>query len=392
MARARRWLLAAGVLVGCSGDPGDGEELPDPCEVSGSICTWLGRPGVAILSADDLDRYHAGLYLPQDVIFTPEGVAYVADFNNHRVRRVGLDGNVTTVTGTGVPGDGPQDRDCDVGACVAHESELWHPSQMVLDPGDPDILIGAAWHNHRLIRIDVVRDEVEWLVGTGVAGYQQAPPILSYPSSVVVDADGSLIFSDQGNQLIRRLTDEGVVDVAGQPGVGGYSGDGGLAIDAELHGHGDWVGGPTSKLELAGRTLYVADSLNGVIRAIDLDTGSIETVAGKFVDGDESGSAPGYAGDGGPAIDATFHIPRDLAFGHDGELYVADTGNHCVRVIRPDGTIETFAGRCGESGIDGDTGPAVDALMDTPCGVAVDGEGAVYVSDSNNHVVRRIAR
>lgn len=389
IAARRSFAGALAFLAACGGPPGE-EPSPEPCEVPGTICTWMGRPGVAILSADGLDRHEAGLYMPQDVVFTPDGVAYVADFNNHRIRRVDTDGVVTTVTGTGIPGDGPQGESCDQG-CIAHDSELWHPSQMVVDPSEPDVLIGAAWHNHRLIRIDVAKDEVSWLLGNGDPGYRNDPPMLAYPSSVVVDTDGSLIFSDQGNQMIRRLGPDGVEDVAGQPGVGGYTGDGGPAIDAELFGNIDWVGGPTSKLELADRQLYVADSLNGVIRKIDLDLGTIETVAGRFVEGADQGSLSGYEGDGGPATEAVFHIPRDLAFGRDGELYVADSGNHCIRVIGTDGSIETFAGVCGESGVDGDVGPATDALLNTPCGVAVDEAGDVYVSDSNNQVIRRIA-
>ena len=357
----------------------------------GTICTWMGRPGIAILSPDDVDRFHAGLYLPQDVVFAPGGTAYVADFNNHRVRRVDADGMVTTVAGTGIPGDGPEGVSCD-GGCDAADSELWHPSQLVVDPTDPDVLIGAAWHNHRLIRIDLARDEVSWLVGTGEPGYGVAPERLSYPSSVVFDTDGSLIVSDQGNQMIRRWTGAVLEDVAGRPGVAGYAGDGGPALEAELFGHADWVGGPTSKLERADRMLYFADSMNGVIRRIDLDLGTIDTVAGRFVPGDGDVSEYGYAGDGGPASEAVFHVPRDLAFGPDGELYVADSGNHCIRVIGTDGRIDTFAGRCGEAGIDGDGGPAEDALLNTPCGVAVDDAGHVYVSDSNNQVIRKIAR
>jgi DNA-binding beta-propeller fold protein YncE len=86
-----------------------------------------------------------------------------------------------------------------------------------------------------------------------------------------------------------------------------------------------------------------------------------------------------------------FSEPRDLAVGPVGEIYVADTWNHCVRVVA-DGFVSTFAGSCGESGLSGDRGPADEALFNAPYGVAVDVEGNVYVSDSMNNLIRRIAR
>ncbi|MEQ1566777.1 MAG: hypothetical protein ABMA64_14135 [Myxococcota bacterium] len=389
MARLSRAALAA-VAVACSGEPPG--QPPDPCDTPGVVCTWMGKPGLAMLSADGLDRRKEGLYLVQDIGFSG-GEAFVSDFNNHRILGVGADGTSRTVAGTGVPGDGPHEGGSCADGCEAHSTEIWHPSQVAADPADPAVLYAAAWHNHRLVRIDTRTDEIRWLVGTGEAGYSDDPPQLAFPSSVVAAADGSVYLSDQGNQVVRRVTPDGQIErVAGSPGVGGYSGDGGPAIDAVLHGHSDWIGGPTSKLALSGSTLVLADTLNGVIRAIDLDRGTIERVAGRFVPGADVGSAPGYSGDGGPALDAVFSLPRAVAVGPAGELYVADSSNHCVRVVDPDGEVRAFAGRCGEEGgFSGDGGPALDARFDLPCGLWVDGRGALYVADSNNHVVRRIA-
>lgn len=364
----------------------------DPCDEPGTICTWMGRPQIAMLSDEGLDRRKEGLYWVQDVAFAPDGTAFVADFNNHRVLEVGHDDTVHAIAGTGVPGDGPHEGgSCDAG-CVAHTTDLWHPSQVLVDPTDPDRLYVAAWHDHRLVEIDRAEDDLTWIVGLGVEGFDEDPVLMSYPSSLVAGPDGDLYFSDQGNQVIRHARADGTVEVvAGSPGVGGYSGDGGPAVDALLHGHEDWVGGPTSKLALHDGKLYVADSLNGVVRAIDLATGVIDRVVGKFVRGAEVGSYPGYVGDGGDALDAELAYPRAVAFGPEGEMYVADAGNNCVRVVGTDGVIEPFAGRCGEeAGYGGDEGPALEATMDFPCGVSVDPAGDVYVADSNNHIVRRI--
>ncbi len=393
------WVLA---LAACGDEALDsGPPGPDPCLEPGTICTWLGQPGVAIFAPDG-HRLETGLYLPQDLAFGPDGSAWVVDLNNNRIRYVDPDGQVRTVTGVGMPGDGHDTEDCWVG-CPAPSTHWWHPGDVVVDPLDADVVYVAAWHNHRVSRVDRVADEVRWLVGTGRGGY--GPDQLSLPSSVVIDDDGALYVSDEGNSLIRRLDPDGaLVDIAGSRQQPGYAGDGGPALGAALHGNSGWSAGPTSKLALRGRELYVADTLNGVIRRVDLDTGHIERVAGVYrsmgtystVVGPgvlqviDAGSEPGYGGDGGPAREATFSRPRDIALGPDGSLYVADTGNHCVRRIDPEGFVDTVVGRCGESGFEGDGGPATDALLWQPTGVAVDPEGALYVTDSYNHVVRRL--
>ena len=82
--------------------------------------------------------------------------------------------------------------------------------------------------------------------------------------------------------------------------------------------------------------------------------------------------------------------PSDVAVGPDGTVYIADTDNSCIRAVSPDGTIDTFAGVCGTPGFDGDFGPADEALLDRPFGVSVDNDGAVYISDTYNSVVRKV--
>jgi DNA-binding beta-propeller fold protein YncE len=225
---------------------------------------------------------------------------------------------------------------------------------------------------------------------------------------VVAAPDGSQYFSDQFNHTIRRIRPGGVVEtIAGAAGEPSYAGDGGLAADARLRTTGPGVGGAASRLMLDGHLLYVADCMNSVIRVIDLDTGTIDRAAGEFrSDGvtqlfNEITGAPytgeragldGYAGDGGDALDARFARPRDVAMGPSGDLFVADTGNHCVRRIDRNGIVSTVAGRCGVIGFAGDEGPATDAQFHLPSAVDLDAAGNLYIADTNNHVIRRVAR
>lgn len=412
------------LIFGCNGPSGEDKENPgDLCEEPGNVCTWLGVPGVAKVSGEGVDRLEANTYLPQDVDFAPDGTAYFPDYNNHRIRRVSTDGVVDTVTGTTMLGDGPNvtgsASNC-WGGCNALDSAWNHPTQLAVNPANPDQLYVAAWHNSRINVVDVEANTMTWYAGTGARNYAMGIDTeidpdtsglnelwMDLPSSVAFDESGMLYYSDQANHMIRRILPDGTAEnVAGTPRHAGMSGDGGPAIEAQLHGSTDQKADPGSKLTIDGSLLYVADTVNGVIRMIDLDTMVIDTVAGRFeslgtttytdaITGlayeADQGSKTGYAGDGGDALEAVFNTPRDVAVGVDGEVYIADTHNNCVRVLNTDGTVDSFAGRCGEDpSYGGDEGPALDAEFGAVFGVGVDPEGNVYVADSANHVIRRI--
>jgi sugar lactone lactonase YvrE len=156
--------------------------------------------------------------------------------------------------------------------------------------------------------------------------------------------------------------------------VGGGIGDGGPAVDAAIDPRGISLGSPTAN------ELYVADGRNHRIRRIDA-AGRIDTVAGT---GDM-----GFAGDGGGALNAKFDFPLDVARDSAGNLYVADSGNNRIRKITPNGQISTFAGN-GTGGFSGDNGPATQAALNTPYGVAVGPDGYVYIADYANNRVRKV--
>lgn len=402
-------------LVACGG--GDDDTQPaDPCDAPGAICTWAGVPGQAMFAPEGEDRLEASMYLPQDIAFGSDGIPVFPDFNNHRVRHIGADDKVYTITGTGMLGDGPIGSDgCYEGTPCDAMAHAWnHPTNVAIDPDDPNIVWVAAWHNSRINKLDLTTGEITWHAGNGGRNYGgDGGPLgdatLDLPSSVAFDdRNGDLYFSDQANHIIRKITRSGEIStIAGQPRQPGYSGDGGPAVDAMLHGHTAQKADPGSKITIADGMLYLTDTVNGIIRVIDLDAGTIDLFAGKYTSAGvdeiidpeteevtmvDKGSVPGFAGDGGPATEAVFNTPRDVAVGIDGEVYIADTKNSCVRVITPDGIIDTFAGQCGVTGFEGDEGPANEALLGEPFGVEVDAEGNLYIADTLNHVFRRVKK
>ncbi|MET7389862.1 hypothetical protein ACFYPT_35845 [Streptomyces sp. NPDC005529] len=197
--------------------------------------------------------------------------------------------------------------------------------------------------------------------------------LLWRPSGVTVGRDATLYFVDTFNHRIRRITPDGTITTLAGTGQARFSGDGGPAIHAELNT-------PWGVAVDAGDAVYLADSFNHRIRRITPD-GTITTLAG-------TGHAR-FSGDGGPAIHAELNFPHDVAVGSDGSVYVADRDNHRIRRITPNGTITTLAGT-GQAHFSGDGGPAVQATLNAPSSVAVDGDGTVYVADRDNHRIRRI--
>ena len=382
-------ILPLVLLVACNGEENEG----DPCAAGpGTICTYAGT-GTASLGKENVPAIESGLYLPQDLTFGPDGRAFLQDWNNHRVRAIDADGNIETVAGCGFLGDGPEGD-----AMIAMFN---HPTNIAFDSnGD---LILAAWHNSRIERIDLAASTLTFVAGTGARGYNKTDvdaklAVLDLPSSVALDADDNIYFSDQANQQIRMVDTDGIIhDIGGQQRVDGYLGDGGPVADAMFHASVGQAADPSNRITLDGRTMYIADTANHLVRVLDLDTLVIDRFAGTPPECDETGTKCvadnfGYEGDGGDSLDAMLFGPTDVAVGPDHELYIADTGNHCVRVVTPDGVIDTFAGVCGEFGYDGDGGSAKDALLDRPYGVALDADGNVYIGDTYNHVFRKVTR
>ena len=175
-------------------------------------------------------------------------------------------------------------------------------------------------------------------------------------------------------QSASEVTRHSIITTIAGNGIASASGDGGLAVEATLNT-------PASIAIDAAGNVYVADAFNHRIRRIAPD-GVITTLAG-------TGEA-GAEGDGGPARNAQLRVPMGVAVDGAGALYIADTYNHRIRRVTPDGIISTIAGT-GESGFGGDGGPGTAALLAYPTGIAVANDGALYIADTRNHRVRRLA-
>jgi hypothetical protein len=382
-----RWCSLV-LMMGCADKVRDigtsAVDVLDPmCRAPGTICTLMGT-GVAGRGAEGAASDESALYMPADMVLGLDGRLVVADAHNHRIRRMARDGTVTTVAGRGGSGDGPEGTATDAGLSI--------PTSLTVD--DAGALWVAAWQNSRLARVDMDSGTLTFECGTGERGYSgsdvaASAGILDLPVSVSAAPGGPLYLFDQANQLLRVVADDRLRDVAGSQRDQGYSGDGGEALSAQFHATVGQTAGPANKIDVSLSAVFVADTQNHVVRRVDLDAGTIHTVAGRRscdVEGQCTGE-PVRGGGPGPAEEVGLRYPVDVAIGPDGALYVADTMNHCVRVIR-DGWTSTFAGSCGIEGYDGDLGPSDGALLSRPEGVMVDGEGHVYIADTYNHVIR----
>lgn len=278
---------------------------------------------------------------------------------------------------------------------------------------------------------------IETIAGTGQKGTKGAggPALqaeLDNPFGITRGPDGALYFCEYTGQRICRIDQKGILTVVAGTGDSGYSGDGGLALEGTFNKPHE------IRFDKAGN-LYAVDMVNHAVRKIDAKTGILTTIAGT--------GQPGYTGDGGPASQAQLKQPHSIQFGPDEDLYICDIGNNVIRRIdAKTGTISTFAGTgkpgptpdgapiegtplkgprsmdfdskgdlwlatregnqvfridmakktihhvagTGEKGFTGNGGPAKDATLSGPKGIAIDAEGGVWLADTESHSIRRI--
>ena len=187
---------------------------------------------------------------------------------------------------------------------------------------------------------------------------------LNYPEDLAVDAYGNIYIADTWNNRIRKVDPNGVITTIAGNGQWGFSGDGGPATEASLRF-------PSGLALDSQGNVFFTDTDNNRVRKVD-PSGVITTIAGN--------GQPGFSGDGGPATQAGLAYPEGLALDRTGNLYIADAFNYRIRKVNTAGIISTLAGNGQRENNHGEGGPATQATVHDPTGVAVDSSGNVYVA------------
>ena len=222
---------------------------------------------------------------------------------------------------------------------------------------------------------------IHYFAGNGTSGFSGdgGPAIaaqLGQMRTVAVDAHCNVYVADYENSRIRKITPSGIINTVAGNGVWGYSGDGGLAINANINIYG--IDASVITLDASGN-VYFSEGTR--VRKIDIATGIITTVIGTGMNG--------FSGDGGPAASAQINNAAGLCFDATGNLYIGDNGNYRIRKVNTSGIISTIAGN-GNSGYSGDGGPAIAATFLDPHGVCSDASGNLYVADRYANRIRKI--
>ena len=301
------------------------------------------------------------LFEPGGVDMDLDGVLYVADDRNRRIIAVTSSDRARVVV---------DDFLC-TSDCLIDVTDL------AVDPSGDLVVVDDR--GNRVWRFDRDTGDRTLLAGNGEDAFSPDGELavsssIRRPRGVAVGVGGEVYFSESRGHRVRTIRTDGTLATVAGTGVPSFSGDEGPAIDAGI----DFPGG----LDVGAGVLYFADSGNDRVRAVDLASGIIATVAGNGV--------RGFSGDGGDPLAATFNLPRDVAVTEDGRsLYIADQLNHRIRIVTPSSsTISTFAGT-GETDFTGNLVDAGAAALSSPSGVATSPFGLVLISDTGHHIAWR---
>ena len=218
---------------------------------------------------------------------------------------------------------------------------------------------------------------ISTIAGTGISGYSgdggaATTALLYNPAHIAIDCSGNIYFTDQSNNVVRKIDVSGNISTIAGTGLASYGGDGGPATAAYLHG-------PSYVILDKNNDVVISDAGNSVIRRID-PSGNIHTIAG---------TTYGYSGDGGPASAAQLKNATCIVYDAHNNLYIADYGGARLRKIDTSGIITTVTGN-GTGGFSGDGGPATAAVINLPAAIVFDAIGNLYFCDQNNDRIRKI--
>jgi Secretion system C-terminal sorting domain len=306
---------------------------------------------------------------PMSICSDKKGNLFIADYFNNRIRKLAHD-TISTVVGNDTPGysgDGG----------LAALAKLNNPDGIYLDTAGNFFI--TDMHNEVVRKVDVHTLIITTVCGSGSAGFAgdgaaATTAKVATPGGAIVDSAGNIYIPDYGNHRIRRVAAAtGIISTYAGTGTPGYAGDNGPASVAQLNY-------PNSMCIDRSGNLYFTEFGNHTVRKIDL-TGTITTVAGN--------TTQGYTGDGSLAVNAELNQPNAVFVDKRGYMYISDNGNNVVRAVTPTGIIKTIAGT-GLPGYSGDGGPAISATFRGLTAVFVNDSGYIFIADGDNSVIRKV--
>ena len=334
---------------------------------NGTITTIAGN-GIAGFSGDGVPALKSSLNFPAGLAFD-KGNLYVADRNNHRIRKIDSKGIISTVAGTGIP-------ECCNDNGLAVEAHLHFPSDIDVDT-EGNLYISDRSNNRiRKVNPDGI---ITTIAGLGKPGYggdfgpaDQA--LLKYPFGISHDNKGNFYIADRGNNRVRKIDQRGIITTIAGDGTHSFGGDYGPANQSSL-------AFPTDVIVDSLGMVYIADRNNNRVRKIDR-LGVITTLMGL--------SQTEFNGDNEISAETTLHLPFALALNGEDRLLVVDRNHFRVREVRLQSSqVETIAGN-GTFLFRGDGGPGGGATLDAPSGIAVDSKGNVLFADRLHQRIRRV--
>ncbi len=275
---------------------------------------------------------------------------------------------ITTVAGNGIEGFNGD-------AGPATDAEIYRSDCIALDGSGNLFFVDRAKHCIRKVSADGI---ISTITDTSSGGFSgdggpASVAILNNPASVAFDRVGNMYIADSWNNRIRKIDTIGNISTYAGVGSAGFSGDGGAASAAEFNR-------PIAVAVDAIGNVFVSDAANICVRKVDT-TGTITTVAGNHT--------TGYSGDGGPATACALGGVAGLSVDKNGQLFITDAFNNCIRKVDVFGVITTIAGT-GFGGFSGDGGSATSALLNFPHDVAVDSLENIYIADYYNNRIRKV--
>lgn len=336
---------------------------------AGKVITLAGN-GTSGKTGDGGPAKDATTGGPFGVAVGADGGLYICETTTHVIRRIDPQtGIITTVAGSGEKGYAG-----DGGPAI--EAKLNEPYEVRFDTDGNMYFVEMM--NHIVRRVDAKTNIITTVAGSGEQGFagDGGPAVkakLDRPHSIALDYDGNLYICDISNNRVRKVDlKSGIITTFAGTGEKKNTPDGASIAGTPLKG--------PRALDFDGdHSLYLALREGNAVYRIDLETQTLHHLAGT--------GKTGYTGDGGPAKEAELSGPKGIALGANGDIYLADTESHTIRVVRKEtGIIETLVGD-GKKG-DGPDGDPLKCRMNRPHGVFVDAVGKVYIGDSSNHRVR----